>query len=546
MKKINSSPDWVNFKPGYPVPFDPFRDADDFHLDQKAGQKAIDFFSSCLCHVKGEKALQPLELELWQQCIVGHLFGWKSLETDLRRFREAFIEIPRKNGKTIIGAGLSLYFLFSQPERGQEIYCCASDRSQARLLFDVAKSMILKDEDMRKRAEVLRHEVRYPARDSVFRVISSEASSKHGYSSSLVVLDELHVIADPELVHVLETSTGARREPLIVSLTTAGFDKFTICHEKYDYSRKVRDGVIRDRAFFPVVYEMPEGEDWQSPEVWENVNPNLGKSISLEYLTREAERAGESPAYEAVFKRLHLNVWTDAESPFISLRDWDKCRGPVPDLRGRRCYGGLDLSSTQDLTAFSLCFPPEGEEPFYLLSWSWIPEDAMRSQRKRPYLEWVNSGHLMKIPGAVIDYSFVIEKILQLKAEYDLQGVLFDRWGSEHVRQALESEGVEMIQHGQGYKDQSPPTKEFLKLILSQKIQHDGNPVLRWCISNLVVEIDSAGNVKPSRRRSTEKIDLAVSGIMALNGCLVNPVEPPFQSVYEGKSVEQIMERMWL
>jgi len=380
----------------------------------------------------------------------------------------------------------------------------------------------------------------------VFRVISSEASSKHGYSSSLVVLDELHVIADPELVHVLETSTGARREPLIVSLTTAGFDKFTICHEKYDYSRKVRDGVIRDRAFFPVVYEMPEGEDWQSPEVWENVNPNLGKSISLEYLTREAERAGESPAYEAVFKRLHLNVWTDAESPFISLRDWDKCRGPVPDLRGRRCYGGLDLSSTQDLTAFSLCFPPEGEEPFYLLSWSWIPEDAMRSQRKRPYLEWVNSGHLMKIPGAVIDYSFVIEKILQLKAEYDLQGVLFDRWGSEHVRQALESEGVEMIQHGQGYKDQSPPTKEFLKLILSQKIQHDGNPVLRWCISNLVVEIDSAGNVKPSRRRSTEKIDLAVSGIMALNGCLVNPVEPPFQSVYEGKSVEQIMERMWL
>lgn len=544
MGKTDFSSDWVDFKPGYPVPFDPYRGAERYRLDVDAGQKAIDFFPSCLCHVKGEKALQPLELELWQRCIIGHLFGWKSKVTGLRRFREAFIEIPRKNGKTIIGAGLALYFLFSQPERGQEIYCCASDRSQARLLFDVSKSMILKDEDMRKRAEVLRHEIRYPARDSVFRVISSEASSKHGYSSSLVVLDELHVIADPELVHVLQTSTGSRREPLIVSLTTAGFDKFTICHEKYDYSRKVRDRVIQDRAFFPVIYEAEDGADWTDPGVWEKVNPNLGQSISMEYLTREAERAKESPAYEAVFKRLHLNVWTEAESPFISLGDWDKCQGPVPDLRGRRCYGGLDLSSTQDLTAFSLCFPPEGEEPFYLLSWSWIPEEAMRSQRKRPYLEWVNQGYLYKIPGAVVDYGFVIEKILQLKAEYDITGVLFDRWGAEHVRQALESEGVEMVQHGQGYKDQSPPTKEFLKLILSGKIQHDGNPVLRWCISNLVIETDPAGNIKPSRRRSTEKIDLAVSSIMALQGCLSNPVEEPVKSAYFGLSVEQIKARM--
>lgn len=544
MEKADSLNDWVKFKPGYPVQFDPFKDADDYYLDEDAGQEAIDFFPECLHHIKGEKALEPLELELWQRCIIGHLFGWKSKETGLRRFREAFILIPRKNGKTLIGAGLSLYFLFCQPERGAEIYCCASDRSQARLLFDVSKAMVLKDEDMRRRGEVLRHEIRYPAKDSVFRVISSEASSKHGYSSNLVILDELHVIDDPELVRVLETSTGSRREPLIVSLTTAGFDKFSICYEKYEYAKKVRDNVIQDKAFFPVIYEMPEGEDWQSPEVWRKVNPNLGKSISMEYLQREGERAKESPAYEAVFKRLHLNVWTEAENPFISLDDWDKCGGPLPDLAGRKCYGGLDLSSTQDLTAFSLCFPPEGDDPFFLLSFAWIPGDAMRSQRKRPYLEWVNSGHLFQIHGAVVEYSFVIEKILQLKAEYDLQGVLFDRWGAEHVRQALEAEGVEMIQHGQGYKSQSPPTKELLKLVLSQKISHGGHPVLRWCVSNLVVEQDPAGNLKPSRRRSTEKIDLAVSSIMALQGCLADPVEEPVKSAYAGLTVDQIRDRM--
>ena len=297
MEKIDFLNNWVDFKPGYPVPFDPFNGSDGFYLDQEAGQQAIDFFPECLCHIKGEKALEPLQLELWQRSIIGHLFGWESKESGLRRFREAFVFIPRKSGKTLIGAGLSLYFLFCQPERGAEIYCCASDRSQARLLFDVSKAMVLKDEDMRKRGEVLRSEIRYPEKDSVFRVISSEASSKHGYSSSLVVLDELHVIADPELVHVLETSTGARREPLIVSLTTAGFDKFSVCYEKHDYSRKVRDNVIQDKAFFPVIYEMPEGSDWQSPGVWEKVNPNLRKSISLEYLQREAERAKESPAY---------------------------------------------------------------------------------------------------------------------------------------------------------------------------------------------------------------------------------------------------------
>jgi phage terminase large subunit-like protein len=351
-----------------------------------------------------------------------------------------------------------------------------------------------------------------------------------------VIFDELHAIEDRELIDVLQTSTGARKEPLIISITTAGFDQTSICYEKYQYACKVRDGVIQDVAVLPAVYQAGEEEEWTSVETWKRCNPNFQVSISEEYLSRECERAKESPAFEAVFKRLHLNLWTEAESPYIRLEDWDRCGGPLPDLTGRKCYGGLDLSRSDDLTAFSLCFFPEGDDPFYLLSWGCIPEEAMIKQRRRPYFQWVQQGHLIKIPGAVIEYSFVIEKILQLKKQYDIQAIMFDRWGSTTVYQALENEGLEMIEHGQGFKDMSPPTKELHRLILSQKIRHDGNPVLRWCISNLVVETDAAGNVKPSKKRSTEKIDSVVSSVMALQGCLLSPGQEE-ESVYEHRGL---------
>jgi phage terminase large subunit-like protein len=524
--------DWVNFRIGHPVQFDPFADADGYFLDVDEGQKAVDFFPSCLCHIKGQKALTPFDLELWQKSIIGHLFGWKSEKTGLRRFREAFVFIPRKNGKTLLGAGLALSFLFTQRERGQEIYCAAVDRDQARLLFDVSKMMILKDSDLKERVEVLRYEIRHGSKDSVFRVISSEAASKHGYSSSFVVLDELHGFPDRELVDVLQTSTGARREPLLVSLTTAGYDQESVCHEKYTYAKNILNSVFHDAAFMPIIFETTEADDWTHIDTWKRCNPNLGKSISIEYLRRECERAKETPAYEAVFKRLHLNMWTQAESPLISLIDWDRGGGPLPDLIGQKCFGGLDLASTQDLTAFSLCFPPDNDDdPFYFMSFAWIPADAVQRQRTRKYYDWVQQGHLLQVPGAVVDYAFVISKIKELAGDYDLQAILFDRWGASAVYQALEGEGMTMIQHGQGYKDMSPPTKEFLNLVLSGRIRHGDHPVLRWCVSNLMVEQDAAANLKPSKKKSSDKIDLCVSSIMSLQGCLV--ASPKVESKYK-------------
>lgn len=543
MAKITSSNnDWVHFKPGYPAPYDPFQDDEDYYLDEQAGQEAIDFFPTFLCHIHGEKALEPFHLEVWQQAIVGHVFGWKHRKTHLRRYREALILIPRKNGKSLLVSGISLYCLFCQRERGQQLYAAAGDRQQARLVHDVSKAMVLRDPDLSKRAEVLRNEIRYPDRDSFFRVLSSETSGAHGFNSSMIVLDELHVL-EREFVNVLATSVGARREPLILAISTSGFDQTSVCFEKYQYAKGVRDGHIGDPAFFPVLYEAPPEADWKDPEVWAAVNPNLGVSISHEYLERECQRAQESPAFESVFKRLHLNIWTEAASPYISLTDWDACQGEIPDLSGRPCFGGLDLSATQDLTSFALCFPPQEDgEPFHVLSWSWLPEDTARAQRRKPYLQWIQEEHLTAISGAVIEHEVVLEKILQLKSQYEIVSVAFDRWGAEAVRQALEAEGVVMVGHGQGFKDQNGPTKELLKLVLSRKLRHDGDPVLRWAISNLTVEQDAAGNLKPSKRKSSEKIDPVVALIMALAGGVSH--EAPMVSMYEGMTSEEIRDRM--
>ncbi|MBT9177522.1 MAG: hypothetical protein DDT20_01856 [Firmicutes bacterium] len=323
-------------------------------------------------------------------------------------------------------------------------------------------------------------------------------------------------------------------------LTTAGYDRHSICYEKYQYAARVRDGIIQDPALLPVIYEAPHEADWTDPKTWKACNPGLGASILLDYLQREGERAQEVPAYEATFKRLHLNIWTEAETPFIRMSDWDACAGALPDLAGRSCYGGLDLASTQDLTSFALCFPPKQEdEPYYLLSFNWIPQDTIRERSGRdkvPYLVWHNQGHIQSTPGNAVDYRFVLADIKKLAAKYDIRAILFDRWGAARVAQDLEDEGLEVIAFGQGFKDMSPPTKELLKLVLSKQIRHNGNPVLRWCVSNMVVKADEAGNIKPDKKKSTEKIDSAVASIMALAGALIKPNEP-FRSIYEDQGL---------
>ncbi len=534
MAKKNSSnkPAWVDFKLGSaPDYYDPFAQAEGYYLDIEVGQTAIDFIESCCCHVRGPLKGQPFILEPWLAAIVGHLYGWKSEATGLRRYRELLLLIPRKNAKSLLGAALSLVELFMGDPNTPEIMIGSGDREQARQMHDTIKLIIGLEDELRNRLNVFKNTIQCPGNDGWLKVVSSEAYNLHGANLSAGFVDETHVVKR-DLVETMATSQGSREAPLFVNMSTAGYDRHSILFEKYSYAKKVRDGILEDPAFFPVIYEADPEDDWTDPATWAKANPNLGKSIFLEFLKRECDKAKASPAFEATFKRLYLNIWTEAESPWLQMAKYDSCVGDLPDLRGRSCYAGLDLSTTTDLSTLVLAFPPVDEiEPFYVLPFCWCPGDAIRERSDRdhvPYALWRDQGFIEATPGAAIDYGYIMNRIDQVAQDYDLKGVVFDRWGSTQIIREIDDKGVPVIQFGQGFKDMSPPTKELMKLILERGIMFPEHPVLRWCASNIVVELDAAGNVKMSKKRSIEKIDLMIAAVMGLDGAIRIKLNNPF------------------
>ncbi len=324
-----SAVDWpktLRLVPGY----DPWATAGECTFDASAADRAVGFFAEMLVHVKGEWAGKPFVLAPWEQAIVGNLFGWKR-PNRTRRYREALIYLPRKQGKSLTASGLALYMLFCDGEPGSEIYVAASEREQAKLIWDVAKRQVLANPLLSDSCTVYQNSIVIESMGSSFKAISADANTKHGYNSHCVIVDELHAQQDRELVDVLVTSTGARRQPLVVYLTTADFARESICNEKHAYATKVRDGVIEDPAFLPVIYEASPTDDWADPQVWARVNPNLGVSLSVEYLERECARAKEQPGYQNTFRRLHLNVRTESDVVWIPIDKWDACRADFLD-----------------------------------------------------------------------------------------------------------------------------------------------------------------------------------------------------------------------
>lgn len=497
----------------------------EFYFDEQAAQVAERFFERLLVHSKGEWAGQPFVLEEWQrEEIVRPLFGWKRKSDGTRRYRRAYIEVPRKNGKSTLAAGIALLLLFADGEAGAEVYSAAADRDQAAIVFDEAKCMVEASRALSQRSEVFKRVIHVPASHSVYRVLSADAYTKHGLNAHGIVFDELHAQPTRDLWDVLTTSTGARRQPLVVAITTAGYDRESVCWELHEYARQILEGIIEDPTFLAVVYAADETDDWLDEESWRKANPNLGVSVKLDYMRNEARRAQLTPAYQNTFRRLHLNQWTQQETRWLPLEAWDACTAPVnePLLRGAPCYGGLDLSSTWDLSSFVLCFPsePGEEERFAWLPFFWIPEENMieRARRDRvPYDAWARDGYVQVTEGNVIDYSFIVRKIEELGERYNIQEIAFDRWGAFQVSQALEAAGFTMVGFGQGFVQMASPTKELLRIVLDGHLVHGGNPVLRWMADNVVVSTDAAGNVKPNKAKSGARIDGIVAGIMALD-----------------------------
>ncbi|MBR5356486.1 MAG: terminase large subunit, partial [Lachnospiraceae bacterium] len=457
------------------------------HYDKEKADFAVNFIQ-CLSHTKGMWAGKRFELIDWQERIIRDVFGVVK-ENGCRQFNTAYIEISKKNGKSELSAAVALYLLCGDGEQRAEIYGCAADRQQASIVFDVAADMVRMCPALNRRVKILNATKRlvYEPTNSFYQVLSAEAYSKHGFNIHGVVFDELHIQPNRKLYDVMTKGSGdARLQPLYFLITTAGTDTNSICYEVHQKAKDIIEGRKVDHTFYPIIYGAEQDEDWTSEEVWRKANPSLDITIDIEKVRDACESAKQNPAEENTFRQLRLNQWVKQAVRWMPMQKWDECSFEVnpEELEGRVCYGGLDLSSTTDISAFVLVFPPRDDtEKYIVLPYFWIPEENMQQRVLKdhvPYDVWERQGVLQSTEGNVIHYGFIEKFIEDLGKKYNIKGICFDRWGAVQMSQNLEALGFEVIAFGQGFKDMSPPTKELMKLVLEKRIAHGGHPVLRW------------------------------------------------------------------
>jgi len=486
-------------------------------VDPSRSAFAVKFFHDFLTHTKGELGNTPFFLEPWQRDYIGKLFGTVDA-TGHRTYRTSLLAIARKNGKSSLCAGIALKLLL-EPEPGSEIYCCAADRSQASLVFEMAKVCVEQSPVLSKMLKVYRNSIVREETHSSLKALSSEAFTKHGLSAHGIIFDELHAQPDRELWDVMTTSTGARRQPLCVALTTAGYDRKSICWDIWRYAIAVRDGAISDPTFLPAIYAADPEDDWTSEKVWHKANPNLGISVKLDDLRVRCKRAQDMPSEQNTFLRLHLNMWTEQDTRWLRMDHWAQGNGSCPiDLTGRECFGGLDLASTFDTTALVLLFPLD-DGTYWVQPHFWIPEENARDREKRdrvPYMQWHKEGLLHTTHGNVTDFDTVRADIVNLCKKYNVRQIAIDRWNAHQLTQQLQGEGVNVVGFGQSFASMSSPAKQLEALCVGGKLLHGGHKVLAWQASNVAVTHDHAENIKPSKSKSTERIDGIVSLVMAI------------------------------
>jgi phage terminase large subunit-like protein len=514
------------------------------HFDRAAAEHVVQFFGF-LRHSKGEWAGKPFELEPWQQFLLWVLFGWKRAD-GLRRFRTAYIELPRKQGKSALASGIGLYLMVADGEPGAEIYSAARKRDQAKLVWGEAARMVRASPALSRMVREWRASstLAVEATASKFVPLGADADTMDGLNVHGAIIDELHAHPTSAVVDVLETATGARRQPLIFEITTAGYDRQSICWQHHEYSRQVLEGSIVDDSWFAFIAAADEAdyERWDDPAVWARANPNLNVSVKLDDLQRKAEKARHMPSAQNAFMRLHLNIWTQQSDRFIDLALWDANNlGVVADeaLSGRNCYGGLDLSAVSDLTAWVMVWPREDDpETIDVLARFWCPEARLTAEDNRyrdQYQAWARDGWLEVTPGNAVDYAFVKRRVLADASRYQLVDLNVDRlFQGYQLSQELLDEGLQVFGMGQGYYGMAAPMREFERRLLAKKINHQGNPVLRWMANNLAVRQDPAGNLKPDKAESQGKIDGLVALLMALDRAMRHGDE---RSVYEERGI---------
>ena len=510
--------------------------------DKDTADFAVAFIES-LKHTKGTWAGKHFELIDWQEKIIRDVFG--TLKSNgYRQFNTAYVEIPKKMGKSELAAAVALLLTCGDGEERAEVYGCAADRNQASIVFNVAADMVRMCPALSKRVKILDSQKRlvYQPTGSIYQVLSADVGNKHGFNTHGVVFDELHTQPNRKLYDVMTKGSGdARMQPLYFLITTAGDNQNSICWEVHQKALDIIEGRKNDPTFYPVIFGAAQEDDWTDPKIWKKANPSLGITVGIDKVKAACESAKQNPAEENAFRQLRLNQWVKQAIRWMPMEKWDKCSYVVnpEELEGRVCYGGLDLSSSTDITAFVLVFPPiDEEDKYHILPYFWIPEDNIDLRVRRdhvPYDLWEKQGQLLTTEGNVVHYGYIEHFIEELGMKYNIREIAFDRWGAVQMVQNLEGLGFTVVPFGQGFKDMSPPTKELMKLTLEEKIAHGGHPILRWMMDNIFIRTDPAGNIKPDKEKSTEKIDGAVATIMALDRAIRNKGDEV--SVYDSRGI---------
>jgi phage terminase large subunit-like protein len=512
------------------------------HFDVAAAERNIGFFRDVLVLDDG----QPFEIVgkgpggAWQAFVVGSLFGWK--RGDVRRFRTAYVETGKGSGKTPLAAGVGIILTAADGEAAAEVYSGATAADQAKICWLDAKRMVERSPALSSRMDVSVAALSHPSSGSWFKPVSSEHRGLDGKRVHGALVDELHEHRDAQVVDKLRAGTKARKQALIFEITNSGYDRHSVCWQHHEYSLKVLEGILDNDEWFAYVCALDEGDVWTDPKVWIKANPSLGVTISEKYLAEQVREAEGMPSKQNIVRRLNFCEWTEQADRAIDMPLWDAGADPIDAaaLRGRSCFGGLDLARVNDLSAFVLLFPPVDDgERWKVLPWFWAPEDdiRVRVQRDRvPYDVWERDGLLIATPGNTTDFAFIQAKILELALAYDIQQVAFDRTFAGEIVQGLMAEmGAErVVEFGQGFLSMAAPMAELLRLVKGEELQHGGHPVLRWNASNLACAEDPAGNLKPDKAHSTEKIDGISALCNAIGMALRSPGNEPFIGISVG------------
>ncbi len=513
--------------PGY----DPADNSDGYHFSKALADEACDFFADHLTFTKAEWGGQPFILVPWQRAIVRALFGWIDDE-GMRRYQQTFWYLPRKNGKSELAAGVGCKIFFTDDEPGAELYSAAGDRGQAKIIWTAAMNMIKNDDVLSSRCRILTNSITIEEHGKFWQPVTSEATSKHGYNSHAIFFDEIHVQPKRSLYEALTTSMGARRQPLILYTTTADFNRKSICNDILRRAEQVRDGIIINPNFLPVIYDTPHDADWRSPKVWKKANPNYGVSVKVKKFKEAYQTARESGSEESTFKRLHLNMKTSAESLWLDMVEWDACQKTdlVPGLKSK-CYSGVDLASTTDAASWVRFFPDLAN---LVICRFWVPEE--HPEVNGIYGPWINAGFMKVTQGNVIDYDFIIKEIVEESPKHDMDPIAFDPWNARQtIIKLQEDEGIEAIEFRQGFKSLNEPTKELERMVKKGSLAHNGDPVLKWMASNVMVDTDPAGNIKPNKEKSNLSIDGISALVMAIGRWMAE--EGGGESVYETRGL---------